>query len=184
MKTRLRVPALLAVALLAGCNVLPPPQADTVRYFTLGNPAGPGLAQNATLVRPVQLAGHLHGRKMAVRVSEHEVTYLDDVRWAEPLGEAITQALRNRLGAVAGGATITVEVQRCELDRAAGNQVELTATYLIVPADGDRATGQHGLFTATPRAWDGKDYGVLVGLLHTAVGELGDAIAGALTEKK
>ena len=184
MKTRLCASAILVGAFLTACNVLPPQQSDTVRYFTLGSPAGPGLAQNSTLVRPVQLAGHLHGRKMAVRLSEHEVSYLEDVRWAEPLEEAITQSLRNRLGTVGGGATVTVQVESCELNRAAGNKVELTATYLIVPADGDRAAGRHGLFTASPRSWDGKDYGALVDLLHAAVDELGDAIAAALPEGK
>jgi uncharacterized lipoprotein YmbA len=155
-----------------------------VRYFTLGNPAASVPAVNGTLVRPVQLPGHLHGRKMAVRVGEHEVLYLEDVRWAESLDEAITQQLRSRLGAVASGATVAVHVQSCELVRPAGNQVELAATYVIVPADGDKAAARQGTFTATPRVWDGKDYSTLVDLMHAAIGELGDAIAAALPEKK
>lgn len=173
----------LLLLLLASCN-LPQPQADTVRYFTLGSPAGTNPVAAGTPVRPVQLAGHLHGRKMAVRVGEHEVIYLEDVRWAEPLDEAITQLLRSRLGAAGGGATITVQVQRCELVRSEGNSVQLAATYELVPADGDKTAGQRGAFAATPRAWDGKDYGGLVGLLAAAVGDLGDAIAAALPEKK
>ncbi len=172
-----------ASLLLVSCN-LPQPRADTVRYFTLGGAAGAAPAATGTRVRPVQLAGHLHGRKMAVRIGEHEVAYLDEVCWAEPLDEAITQLLRTRLGAVGGGATVTVAVQRCELVRSEGNSVQLTATYMIVPEDGDKAAAQRGAFTATPRQWDGKDYGALAGLLHAAVGELGDAIAVALAEKK
>jgi uncharacterized lipoprotein YmbA len=170
--------------LLSACHLLPEPQADTVRHFTLSGPAAAAPVADATLVRPVQVAGHLHGRAMAVRVAENEVVYLEDVQWAEPLNEAITSLLRARLGTVAGGATVTVQVSRCELVRPDGNRVQLAATYAIVPANGDKTAPLHGAFAATPRAWDGKDYGALVGLLRDTVGELGDAIAAALPEKK
>ena len=179
---RLIAPGSLSAVLgfLAACN-LPEPQADAVRNFTLSTPVADAPVAGAVQVRPVLVAGHLHGRPMAVRVAEHEVVYLDEVRWAEPLDEAITQQLRGRLGAVAGGAIVAVSVQRCELDRSAGNRVQLAATYTITPAAG--GPGQRGAFTATPRAWDGKDYGALVGLLHDAVAELGDAIAAAVEKK-
>ena len=154
-----------------------------MRHFTLSSPPAATPVGQATLVRPAQLAGHLHGRAMAVRVGEHEVVYLDDVRWAEPLDEAITQLLRARLGAVPGGATVTVDVLRCELDRSAGNTVQLAASYSIMPADGLKSAAYRGNFTATPRTWDGKDYGALVGLLSQAVGDLGDALAAAVEKK-
>ncbi len=170
--------------LLVSCNLLPQPQADNVRYFTLSGPAAAASVDNGTRVRPVQVAGYLHGRAIAVRVAENEVAYLDDVRWAEPLDAAITQSLRTRLGSVTGGATVTVQVQRCEPVRFDGNKIELAATYSIVPANGDMGSTQRGAFTATPRTWDGKDYGTLVGQMRDAVGELGDAIAAALVEKK
>ena len=170
------------LCLLAACN-LPQPQADTVRNFTLSSPAAMAPVAGATQVRPVQLAGHLHGRSMAVRVAEHEVIYLEDVRWAEPLDEAVTQLLRARLGAVGGGATVTVAVARCELVRAEGNSVQLAATYAITRAGADPAAVERGTFTATPRPWDGKDYSGVVGLLHEAVAELGDALAAAVGKK-
>jgi uncharacterized lipoprotein YmbA len=113
---------------------------------------------------------------MAVRVSENEVVYLDDVRWAEPLDEAITQLLRNRLRSVGGAAVVTVQVQRCELNRAEGNAVQLAATYTI-NAPGQPA--RSGSFAATPRPWNGKDHGALVGLLREAVTELAEAVATA-----
>lgn len=163
--------------LLASCN-LPQPQADTVRYFTLSSPAVAASEADGPQVRPVQLAGHLHGRAMAVRVAEHEVIYLEDVRWAEPLDAAITQVLRARVGAAGAGSVITVQIQRCELVRPGGNSVQLAATYTVTPPGG---AVQHGTFTAAPRTWDGKDYGALVGLIRDAVGELGDAIATAAT---
>lgn len=170
-----------ACLVLAGCS-LPQPQADTVRNFTLGGLAGAVPVDNPTHVRPVEVAGDLRRREMAVRLSEHEVTYLDDIRWAGPLDEAITQLLRDRLCSVPGGATVTVHVQRCELVRPAGNTVQLTATYSIVPADGIKGHVREGVFSATPRKWDGQDYGALVGLMHDAVVDLGGAIAAAVQE--
>lgn len=160
----------------ASCRVLPEPQVDAVRYFTLsGAPAG-SPAADALVVRPVRLAGHLRGRNMAVRVSENEVVYLDDVRWAEPLDEALTQILRDRLRQVGGGGVVTVQVQRCELVRSDGNTVQLAATYAITPAGGEPQPGE---FTAARRTWEGGDAGDLVGLMQAAAGELADAIAAA-----
>jgi len=174
------VAALLA---LAACN-LPQPQPDTVRHFTLADGVVAAPVAGATQVLPVQVAGHLRRRELAVRVADHEVEYVEDARWAEALDASITQMLRNRLGTVDGGATVVVEVQRCELNRADGNRVELSATYVIRPAGGDPALARRGAFTATPRTWDGKDYRKLVDLLHDAVAELGEAIAAAVAEKK
>jgi len=169
---------------LSACNVLPQPQADPVRHFTLGGEVGPAPVANATQVRPVLVAGHLHGRALAVRVAEHEVAYLDEVRWAEPLDVSLTQILHARLGAVGGGATVTVNVERFEPVRYAGNSVQLAATYTILPAGGDKAAAQRGVFTSSPRTWDGKDPGTLVGLMREAAGELGDAIAVAVAAAK
>lgn len=177
-----RLPCLLAPGLLlgfvlwlAGCS-LPAPQADPVRYFTLSGAAVGAAAPDAVTVRPVRLAGHLRNRSLAVRVSENEVTYLEDARWAEPLDEAITQVLRNRLRQIGGGAVVTVQIQRCELVRSEGNTVQLAATYAITPPGGEARPGS---FTATPRPWSGGDHGALVALLRAAVDELADTIAAA-----
>jgi uncharacterized lipoprotein YmbA len=167
-------------SLLSGCNVLPEQQADPVRHFTLSGPAGTSTVADAVTVRPVQLAGHLRNRSMAVRVSENEVIYLDDVRWAEPLDEAITQVLRNRLRTVGGGASVAVQVQRCELVRSEGNTVQLAATYTVTSPGGPAHSGS---FVAGPRTWDGRDHGALVGLLREAVTELAEAISVAAERK-
>lgn len=157
----------------AGCN-LPSPQADTVRYFTLSSPVAS--ADDGATVRAVQLAGHLRGRTMAVRIAANEVIYNEDVRWAEPLDDAITQLLRARVGSAGAGHTITVQLSRCELVRTEGNSVQLAATYTVTAADG---VVKRGAFTASPRTWEGKEYGTLVGLIRDAVNELGDALARA-----
>lgn len=163
----------MAVLALGGCS-LPSPQADSVRYFTLSGPATDSPTADPVLVRPVRLSGHLRNRAMAIRVSEHEVIYLEDVRWGEPLDEAITQILRNRLRQVSGGATVLVQVQRCELNRGAGNSVEFAATFSVTPANGEQ---QSGFFTAKPKSWDGRDYDLLVGQIRSAVDEFAETIA-------
>jgi uncharacterized lipoprotein YmbA len=162
--------------LASGCSVLPEPQVDAVRYFTLSGAAAGAPAADGMAVRPVRLAGHLRNRSMAVRVSENEVIYLDDARWAEPLDEALTQVLRSRLRQVGGGASVTVQVQRCELVRYDGNSVQLAATYHITPAGGEPQAGE---FTASRRTWNGGDAGDLVGLMRAATDELAEAIAAA-----
>jgi hypothetical protein len=168
----------LSLLLASGCSILPEPQADTVRYFTLSEPAQMGRATEGVVVRPVRLAAHLRNRSMAVRVSAHEVVYLEDVRWAEPLDEALTQVLRNRLRSVAAGATVVVQVQRCELVRSDDNTVQLAATYAITPAGGGDA--QSAVFAATPRKWAGGDHGAIIGLMRESAGELAEAIAAAV----
>jgi len=175
----LRLPLSAFVLSLAACN-LPPPQEDPVRYFTLSGPATGAAAADAVAVRPVRLAGHLRNRDMAVRVSENEVIYLEDVRWAEPLDEAITQLLRQRVRQVPGDAVVTVQIQRCELMRSAGNAVRVDASYAISGATGEARTGT---FTSSARTWDGKDPATLVSLLRDGVNELGEAIAQAVEKK-
>jgi len=185
MNTLIRSASIAAtVMVLSGCNILPEPQKDTVRYFTLSAPPSATVpVPDATTVRPVQLAGHLRSREMAVRVGENEVIYLEDVRWAESLADAITQLLRSRLSGVGGNHVVTVQIQRCELVRSENNAVQLAATYSIV-SPGENLSPKRGVFTGSARAWDGKNPGALVGLLRDAVAELSDAIAAALPEKK
>ena len=166
--------------LLVSCNLLPEQQPDPVRHFTLSAPATAPAVADAVRVRSVQLAGHLRNRSLAVRVSENEVTYLDDARWAEPLDEALTQVLRNRLRSVSGGSVVTVQILRCEPDRTEGNSVQFAATFTVTPPSGP---ARNGSFVATPRPWDGRDHGVLVGLLREAAGELADAVAVAAEAK-
>jgi uncharacterized lipoprotein YmbA len=182
MKPSLFVPAITVVLLLTGCN-LPQPEVDRTREFTLSGP-GPAMSSvDSTVVRSVRVAAHLDSSSMAVRVAENEVVYLDDIRWAEPLREGITQVLRARLGGIVSSCSVTVQVQRCELVRSNGNHVELNATYQIAPLNGDATGTKQGDFSATPRVWDGRDYGTLVAQMRDEIVELGDAIAAALPAK-
>jgi len=160
----------------AGCNLLPEPQADPTRHFTLSAPtvAAPGGVD----VRPVLLAGHLRNRAMAVRIAENEVAYLDEARWAEPLDAGLTDLLRAELAGVAGEWTARVEIERFELLTYQGNAVQLAAVCEL-RAKGDAAPRRVN-FASSPRQWDGRDHGELVGLLRAAAVELGAHLAGAM----
>lgn len=174
---------LVCCVLLGACS-LPQAQVDTVRHFTLAGPTTTAAVIDGTRVQPVQVAGHLRNRTMAVRVAGNEVIYLDDVVWAESLADGITQSLRNRLAAISSEAVVSVQIQRCELDRSAGNTVQLVCTYSIVTGGSGSPVETRGLFTATPRTWDGKNHGDLVALVSEAVGELADRLVAKLSEKK
>jgi uncharacterized lipoprotein YmbA len=188
MKLRLRFPWLLvsssAVLALTSCNVLPQPTADLGRHFTLSGPVSTATLADGATVRPVRLAGYLRNRAMAVRIAENEVTYLEDVQWAEPVDDGITQLLRSKVGVVAGNSVVTVQVQRFELVRYEGNSVQLAATYSILTPGDSGGSPKRGTFQSSPRTWDGKDYGALVSQLRDAVAELGDAIAAAVGKKE
>ncbi len=175
----------LLLLLLTACpSVLPQPQADVTRHFTLASPIKSAAVTDGTRVLPVQVAGYLRSRAMAVRISENEVIYLDEVVWAEPLADGITQTLRNRLSVVASDADVSVQIQRCELDRSAGNTVQLIATYSITSGGSAGLVTRRGLFTASARTWDGKDHGKLVAQLREAVDELADRLVSQLAEKR
>lgn len=176
--------ALLAVSILlgAGCN-LPQPQPDTTRHFTL-SPATAAPATAGVRVAPVVLAGHLRTREMAVRVGDNEITYLDEVRWAEPLDEGITRTLQAGLAGVAAERTVIVHVLRCELDRAAGNSIQFSAAYTIRSGGAGGNPLKQGIFVASPRQWDGRDYATAVASLRDAIDELSRALATLSAEAK
>jgi uncharacterized lipoprotein YmbA len=175
----------LWLLLQAACSsVLPQPQADATRHFTLAGPIKTAAVTEGTRVQAVQVAGYLRSRAMAVRISENEVIYLDEVVWAEALADGITQTLRNRLSVVASDADVSVQIQRCEMDRSAGNSVQLIATYSITSGGSAGPVTRRGFFTASPGAWDGKDHGKLVALLREAVDELADRLVTQLAEKR
>jgi uncharacterized lipoprotein YmbA len=177
---RILVPGVLLSAcsvLLAGCNLLPEPQPDPTRHFTLSAPTGAVSGGNVD-VRPVLLAGHLRQRAMAVRIADNEVSYLDDARWAEPLDAGLTEVLRAELAGVAGAWRVRVEVERFELLAHQGNAVQLAAVCEL-RAQGDAAPRRVN-FISSPRQWDWRDHGDLVSLLRAAAVELGGHLATAM----
>ena len=98
---RLRLPCTaLCLLVLAGCNVIPPPQADSTRYYTLASPAldtPVARPTSGTLrlgLKAVDVAPYLKKGDLVVRRGENELVYDDYARWAEPLETSIARAVR------------------------------------------------------------------------------------------
>jgi uncharacterized lipoprotein YmbA len=198
--------ACAALALLSGCNFLPPPTADSTRYYVLtGATAGaadrpPAPAGLRIGLKPIALAAYLKGRPMVVRRGPNEIAFEDGQRWGEPLEAALARVLRARLleeAAVAqvflppfpleGERDYDVEIQviRCEGASApGGSPVASFAAVIEVTATGpDHRSVAHRVFTAPDAPWDGKDFGRLAAELSADVAGLAQDVAAALPPK-
>ena len=95
---------LLGTALLglAGCQIIPDPAPDATRFYVLTGPL-PAQAASVTLgplslgLKAVSVAPYISSRSMPLRTDEHEITYNDYARWAEPLDQGISRILQGRL---------------------------------------------------------------------------------------
>jgi uncharacterized lipoprotein YmbA len=202
----LRGCACAALALLGGCNILPPPTADSTRYYVLtGGTAGaadrPTAATGLRIgLKPVALAAYLKGRPIVVRRGPNEIAFEDGQRWGEPLEAALARVLRARLleePSVAqvyltpfpleGDRDYDVEVQVIRCEGAGGPGGSLVASFsavIDVTATGpDHRSVAHRIFAAPDAPWDGKDFGRLAAELSADVAGLAQDIAAALPPK-
>lgn len=193
--------------LAAGCNVIPPVQPDLTKYYVLsgGVLAETGAAANAgTLrlgLRPVEVAPYLRRGTMVVRAGDHEISFAESARWAEPLEREIGASLRQRLGAAppvarvltppfpaepARDFDVSIQVLRCEgVRESASRAVARFAAAIEISSTGDNAQlVVRRTFVAPDAAWDGKDFGRLAALLSDAVAALSQDVVAALPEKK
>jgi uncharacterized lipoprotein YmbA len=186
------------LALLAACNVVPPPQDDPTRYFVLSDPAGQAVqAPAAGAVRiglkAIRLESYLRRKEMVVRTGDNEVEFRDFKRWAEPLDAAIGRVLRRSLlgsPEVAQVASdpfpadqdrdfdVSIDVRRCEgLQEPSGkSSASLAATIEISTAGASPKVVARKLFTAPAASWDGRDFGRLAGLLSADISALGQEV--------
>jgi uncharacterized lipoprotein YmbA len=197
----------LALFVLAGCNVIPPVQPDTTRYYVLTGPAldavpAPAAAGNLMLgLRPVEIAPYLRKGSMVVRTGENEIAFANDARWAEPLEQEIAAALRHRLRAAPTVARvfvppfpieptrdfdISVQVLRCEgVHERGGHAVARFAAIIEISSAGDKPELLvRKTFVAPEAAWDGKDFGHLAALLSDDAAALAQDVVTSLPEKK
>ena len=200
--------AALGLLAIAGCNVVPPAQEDTTRYFVLSDsglpPVIPGEASPAgTLrigLRTVRLEGYLKGRQMIVRNGANEVRFEDFRRWAEPLDAAVTRIVRSRLVASPGVAQVyaepfpfdqardydvSIEVTRFEgaVDSNGKFVASLAATIEISTPGADSRVVSRRSFDAPARGWDGADFDRLAELLNADVAALAQEVASELPAK-
>ncbi|HEY1848146.1 MAG TPA: PqiC family protein [Opitutaceae bacterium] len=206
MKIPAPSPALAAACLLfllAGCNVVPPPQEDPSRFYILSAPAAPAAPAAAPAaagyrlaLRAVRVDGYLHRREIVVRTGGNEVSFQDYRRWAEPLESSIGRVLRQELLAqpavsqVLGDPlavdaqpdfTISVEITQCEGEVSGGRASARFAAIVDVGAGGlGGRTLARRTYSAPAQGWDGKDYDRLAALLSSDVAGLARDIADSL----
>lgn len=199
--------SVVGLALLAGCNVIPPVQPDTTRYYVLSGPSVAAMgsaAATGTLrigLRPIEVAPYLRRGSLVVRTGDNEIYFANDARWAEPLEQEIGNSLRQRLltsPAVARVYTppfpfeptrdfdVTVQILRCEGMRLGGGHAvaRLAAAIEISTAGENAQIVARKTFIAPDAAWDGKDFARLAALLSEAVAALSQDVVATLPEKK
>ena len=197
----------VCLLLVAGCNVIPPPQADSTRYYTLASPALDNQVARPTSgtlrlgLKPVDVAPYLKKDLLVLRRGENELVYNEYARWAEPLEASIARAVRTRLLADAktgrGFAApfpfdqerdfdIAIGIARCEGVQVAGGgaAARFAATLEITSAGATSEVVVRKTITMPDVVWDGKDYAALARALSDDVAALGQEIAAALPEKK
>jgi uncharacterized lipoprotein YmbA len=194
--------------LLAGCNVIPPVQPDTTRFYVLsgagvvaGSEQSPETATLRIGLRPVEIASYLRRGSMVVRSGNNEVAFADQARWAESLEQEIGGLLRQRLQAAptvarvfvppfpvepARDFDVSVRVLRCEGARENGGRaVARFAAVIEISTAGDvPQIVSRKTYVAPEAAWDGADFGRLAALLVDAVTGLSQEVVSSLPEKK
>ena len=203
MKTRFAAQWMLFAGLLAlaGCSVVPEPQADLTRYYVLAGSSNAATATSAENglklgLKKVTLPPYLEKGSIVIRRGENELSYNDYARWAEPLADGVARLVRNhllaspRVGQVFSEGfpfdqerdfDVAITINRCEGVRQGGTTVARFAAVVEITApsaDGKLVTRR--TFGPAEVAWDGRDYGALVQALSSAVGSLGDEILAIL----
>lgn len=186
--------SLLATCLwLAGCNLVPAPQADPTRFYVLAASTPTPAATPATRalhLRPVEVANYLRGRPLVVRRGEHEVQFRDFARWGEPLEEGVARVLREewlargaaavvstgslRSGRPAAEAEISVRLLACE--GGVDGTATVAAAWDVRGPDG-LAVLRSGVFRSQGLRWDGRNEASLAAALSQGVSALAAEVA-------
>jgi uncharacterized lipoprotein YmbA len=203
IKGLLRCSALLLLAALSGCNIVPTAQDDPTRYFVLSDAAVPAVAAtpSASAVRiglkAVRVESYLKHKEIVVRSGANEIQFRDYRRWAEPLEAAVGRVLRSTLQASGDVSQVlnepfpfdekrdydvSVEVRRCEgvIDASGRYQAGFSAVIEISTTGPDAKLVARRLFVAPDAAWDGADFNRLASLLSADITALGGDILAAL----
>lgn len=207
MKTRFAAQWMLLAGLLglAGCSVVPEPQADMTRYYVLaGSPAATMAtpAENGITLglKKITLPPYLEKGSIVIRRGDNELTYNDYARWAEPLEDGVARLVRNHLLASPRVSRVfsegfpfdqerdfdvAITINRCEGVRQGGlTAARFAAVVEITAPSADGNLVARRTFGPVEVSWDGRDYGALVQALSNAVGSLGDEILASLPAKE
>lgn len=198
--------AALAFFASAGCKILPEPQPDFTRYFTLTLPAGAEVAPPAPAgglnvgLCPMEIAPYLKKSALAVREGETEIRYDDNARWAEPLEAGVARILQTSLQSDPKIARVTrapfpfevtrdydviVRIAHAEGLRSGDRpSVRFLATIEIVKPGPAGEVLARKTFDAQGIAWDGREPAGLARGLSEAAHLLASEIAALLPAKK
>jgi uncharacterized protein len=207
-RSLIRCAALVLLASLAGCNVIPPPQDDATRYFVLSDsaspesPAQPAPAQGGLRLglRAIRLEGYLKNRSMVVRSGPNEIRFEDYRRWADPVDAAISRVLRSSLLAAPSVARVftepfpfdqardydvSIEVTRFEGALSGGKyEASVSATIEISTTGPNSRVVSRRNFEAPAEAWDGADFGQLAALLNRDVAALAQEVVAEVPARE
>lgn len=190
----------LAMAMLlssAACS-LPEAKPDLTRYYVLTPVAAkadaPAEARPVVYVRSIAVPEFLRGRIMQVRVSENELRFVDEARWAEPIEAGVLRVVRenlDRLGAVRlverGGEPhdyeVAVRLRRCEGALPAG-AARIAARIEVFRSEVEPKLVAHDEFLSEVPGWDGSDYAELARKLSQAAAALSERIAALVPAKQ
>ena len=186
----------------SGCKLLPEPQPDPTRFYTLALPAAveasvPTNSKALRLgLRQVELSPYLKKGLLVVRTSETEVIYSDYERWAEPLDAAVLRMLQTslqadpRIGRVSTPPLSSEEERDYDiivrLRRADGLRLSTGSSLRFVAIIEIHSTGAGSelltqkAFTAPDVAWNGHDYNALSRAISESVQLLAREIASMI----
>jgi uncharacterized lipoprotein YmbA len=179
--------ALVPALLTSGC-LWPGAKADPTQFFVLeARPvAFPPMRERPRVqLEPVELPAYLSNPRLAARTGANRIDYAEFRRWAEPLSDGIARVVREDLAPVADveaapalpkAPRLKLRVQAFEGLRSAGG-ILVKVSWRLEP-------GARGQFEAPSAAWDGKDYGLLAGLLSDVLGALAQQLAQKVWPRK
>jgi uncharacterized lipoprotein YmbA len=187
---RLRVPTLLALALLAGCSSAPPVQLYQLRAATpVSAPAVAPTALNWQLMLPVKVPDYLDRDAVVVPQGQSGLQAQAGHRWAEPLREAVPRLLRQDLGTLLGEGRVwlaplppglviarQLRVELLALEASADRRaVDLRARWTVAVPGGAAAPQVDTVALSVPAA--GTDVDSLVAAHRLALWRLAERIA-------
>jgi len=151
---RSRIAAAVCASLLAsaavGCVSLK--RSASARFFVLRPVAEPaegaiGPATESVAVLPVRLPGHLERPQIVTEAGGNELRIDEFVRWAEPIGPAVTRVLARDLSALLVDRRVLQSPWRA--DEAPSFRVQVDVESFAPQADGDvRLVGRWSLLGA------------------------------------
>jgi hypothetical protein len=191
-----------AAWVLSGCSLLQP-HADPTQFYVLTAASAPPERTVAgefkrwkVGLRPVEVPAYLQGKAMVVRTGTNEIHFADYDRWAEPLDQGISRAIKDTLSSTRDVETVVlnshgddtldyevaIQLLACEGVRLGnGNgSIRFAVTWEVRSFGTNLTVTNRGGFTADPVAWDGKDYGQLAGRLSAAIAGARKALAADL----